>query len=59
MCGIFKVLVTEVSFIQMLVIDLTEILKTWRAGVSDSDKLRTYRSFKFNLATEKYLTVVN
>ena len=41
---------------------LTDIyLQTWRAGVSmvsESDKLRTYRSFKFNLATEKYLTVI-
>ena len=26
--------------------------------MSESDKLITYRSFKFNLATEKYLTVV-
>ena len=49
----------EVSFIQMLKERLTDIyLQTWRAGVSESDKLRTYRSFKFNLATEKYLTVV-
>ena len=38
---------------------LTDIyLQTWCAGVSESDKLRTYRLFKFNLATEKYLTVV-
>ena len=49
----------EVSFIQMLKERLTDIyLQTWRTGVSESDKLRTYRSFKFNLATEKYLTVV-
>ena len=26
--------------------------------MSESGKMRTYRSFKFNLATEKYLTVV-
>ena len=49
----------EMSFIQMFKERLTDIyLQTWRAGVSESEKLRTYRSFKFNLATEKYLTVV-
>ena len=59
MCGIFQGVGNRVSFIQMFKERLTDIyLQTWRAGVSESDKLRTYRSFKFNLATEKYLTVV-
>lgn len=33
-------------------------LQTWCANVHDSNRLRTYATFKFNLTTEKYLTVV-
>ena len=45
----------KVSFIQMFKERLTDMyLQTWRAWVSESEKLRRYRSFKFNLATEKY-----
>ena len=36
----------EVSFIQMFKERLTDIyLQTWRAGVSECDELRTYRSY--------------